>query len=173
MELKLGATVSYFLWSLLLGWILAVIYDFFRSSRRIFKTSVFSINFQDIIFFVLVGGSLFAIAYLKNNGRLRFQGFLGFIAGFLVYRLIFRDFLVQFLVLVYELLAKMLRQLLNILLFPIKILYKILAKPFLVVGWYCRQGITRTGSITRTLVRKRRMKQNIYKKAAIKSTKIR
>lgn len=157
MEIKLGATVSYFLWSLLAGGVLAFAYDLLRSSRRIFKTSVFGINFEDILFFLLSGIILFWIAYDKNDGRLRFQGFLGVFLGFLVYRIVFQDRVVKIIVWIFEQLLKLLFFLLKIVLFPVRMIYKALAKPFLVIAWYSRQGICRAERVAKTVARRREM----------------
>lgn len=141
MEIKLGATVSYFLWSLLLGCGAALFYDLLRSARRIFKTSVFGVNAEDICFLFLCGFLLFWTAYDKNEGQLRWQGFLGSLLGFLVYRWLFKDRLVAFFVKVHDFLVRIFLWMMKILLFPVQLIYKILSKPFLVIAWYSRKRV--------------------------------
>ncbi len=157
MELKLGATVSYFLWSVLAGGSLAFLYDFLRSSRRIFRTSVIGVNLEDVLFFLLSGVLIFWLAYDKNNGMLRFQGFLGLLSGFWMYRILFRDLFVCFLVWISGLFMKSIFFLIKLISFPIMIVFRILSKPFLVIGWYSRQGLNRAEVMARTLTRRKKL----------------
>ncbi len=159
MELKLGATVSYFLWSLLAGGVLALVYDLLRSSRRLFVTSVFGINLEDIFFFLLFGLIIFWIAYDKNNGQLRFQGFLGAFVGFGIYRLVFRDVIVKILVFLSKQMVKLISFIINIILFPCHIVCKVLAKPFYVIVWYSRQGVNWLERLGKVIGRRRKMKK--------------
>ncbi len=163
MELKLGATVSYFLWSLLLGGILALAYDVLRSARRIVRTSVFGVNMEDIGFFILTGILLFWTAYDKNDGRLRWQGFSGAILGFFLYRTLFRDRLVCVMVWFYQQAVRLGVGLIKIILFPLGIIYKILAKPFLVIGWYSSRGVRRAEGVLRTRMERQRLRRKCQK----------
>ena len=149
MEVKFGATVGYFLWSLLAGGVLALIYDLLRSSRRLYKTSVFSVNMEDVLFSIVAGGLLFWIAFSKNDGRIRFQGFLGVFLGFWMYRKLFRDRIVRVMVWVYQKTVQLLVAMLRIVLFPVQLVYRMLAKPFLVVAWYSKRGLSRAERIFR------------------------
>lgn len=157
MELRLGVTVYYFLWSLLSGFILAFVYDFFRSKRRIVKTSVIGVNLEDIIFFMVSSVLFFWIAYAKNNGIIRLQGFIGFFAGFWIYRMLFRDIMVRIMIFFTEIIVKFVVLILRVFLFPIRVAYGFLAKPFLVIGWYSRRGLTRAESVLRTIKNRKRM----------------
>ncbi len=159
MELKLGATVSYFLWSLLAGGVLALVYDFFRSSRRLFVTSVFGINLEDVLFFLFFSFMMFWIAYDKNDGQLRFQGFLGTFFGFGFYRLIFRDVIVKILVFLSKQAVKFTFVIINIILLPCRVICKILAKPFYVIVWYSRQGLNWAEQLAKVIGRRREMKK--------------
>ena len=72
-----------------------LIYDIFRTMRRVSKASVLGINAEDMLFLIFAGALMFYIAYTQNNGRLRWHGFLGTVCGFLAFRIIFRDRIVK------------------------------------------------------------------------------
>ncbi len=160
MEVKLGATVSYFLWSFFAGVLLALLYDCFRSSRRIFRTSVLGVTFEDVLFFLIAGGVLFVTAFYKNGGRLRFQGFGGVIFGFLLYRRLMKDRIVRMMVWIYQKAVCLFIFILKIILFPLRMVSKVLSKPFLVIGWYSKQGVKRAERVFRTI----KARQNLTEK---------
>ncbi len=170
MEMDFGVTVSYFLWSLALGGIMAFLYDLLRMTRRIVSTSVFGVNLEDICFFLVVGLLLFWTAYDKNGGQLRWQGFLGVILGFGFYRAVLKDRFVRVLVWCYEGLVQVFLWLFRVLLFPVRVVYRILAKPFLVIGWYSRERIRRVNRIFRASREQKKIRHKC-RKAEMKKRK--
>lgn len=155
MELKVGVTLQYFVWSLSAGVFMAFLYDFLRSSRRLLKTSVFGVNLEDVLFFCISAIIIFWVAFDKNNGVIRLQGFAGVLIGFLIYRMVFKDFFVRVMVFSVEIFVKVFVWFLRVILFPMKVIYRILAKPFLVIGWYSRQGVHKAENIMK-IIKKRR-----------------
>lgn len=182
MEATFGVKLGYFLWSLALGGGLAFVYDVLRSGRRIAKNSVFRVNLEDMLFFLLTGVLLFFLAYDKNGGRLRWQGFLGTVSGVSIYYLIFRDRIVHAMVWASQALMTLVLWVVKILLFPVRIVYRILAKPFLIIGWYSKKSVSKAGGIiktkrqqmrlrakTRKLARNNRKKSRVVKKPCEKT----
>lgn len=161
MEVTYGVNLGYFLWSFLLGGGLSLIYDILRSGRRITKNSVFRVNLEDGLFFLLAGGLLFLVAFDKNGGQLRWQGFLGTGLGIGIYYLMFRDRIVTLLVWMYQVIMSVFLWLVRILLFPVRLVYKILAKPFLLIVWYSKKSITKAGGILRTKQRKQQIRKRV------------
>ena len=159
MEVTFGVNISYFLWSLLTGAVLALAYDLLRAVRRIIRTSAFGVNLEDILFFLLAGALMFWLAYDKNGGRLRWQGILGTAAGFALYRAVFQDWIVKILVRGYDILVQIFLWILKIVLFPVRIVYKILEKPFVIIGWYSRKGARRAGGFLKTRAEKRNIRR--------------
>ena len=165
MEATFGVKLGYFLWSLALGGGLAFVYDVLRSGRRIAKNSVLRVNLEDLLFFLLAGALLFFLAYDKNGGRLRWQGFLGTISGVSIYYLIFRDRIVRAMVWSSQALMTLVLWVVKILLFPVRIVYRILAKPFLVIGWYSKKGASKAGGIIKTKRQQMRLRAKTRKLA--------
>ncbi|MEE1013352.1 MAG: spore cortex biosynthesis protein YabQ [Clostridia bacterium] len=163
MEATFGVKLGYFLWSLALGGGLAFVYDVLRSGRRIAKNSVIRVNLEDMVFFLLAGVLLFFLAYDKNGGRLRWQGFLGTVLGVSIYYLIFRDSVVRAMVWVSQALMTLVLWLVKIFLFPVCIVYRILAKPFLIIGWYSKKGASKAGGIIKTKRQQMRLRAKTRK----------
>ena len=87
MWFTLSDQTTYFLFSLLMGAALAVVYDLVRAVRMTLKARSVHVMISDIVFFTLCGvaTSLFALPFNKGDVR----GFIifGEAVGFLVYRL--------------------------------------------------------------------------------------
>lgn len=164
MEVNYGVHISYFLWSLALGGGLSFLYDMLRSGRRMGKNSVLRVNIEDILFFLLVGILLFLTAYDKNDGRLRWQGFLGTGMGIGIYYLVFRDRIVRMTVFITRKLMDFTFWLIRVLLFPVRVVYHMLAKPFLVITWYSRKSVTRAKGILKTKRERKRMRLRAIKR---------
>ena len=164
MEVAYGVHISYFLWSLALGGGLSLVYDLLRSGRRIKKSSVLRVNLEDILFFLLAGAMLFLVAYDKNGGRLRWQGFLGTALGGGVYYLVFRDRVVMLTVWMVQGVLEVVFWLIRTLLFPVRMVYRALAKPFLVITWYSRKSIRCVKAIRKTSQERMRMRWKVKKR---------
>ena len=161
MELTFGVKVGYFLWSLLLGGGLSLLYDILRSGRRMSKNSTFRVNLEDGLFFLLAGGLLFLVAFDKNGGQLRWQGFLGTGLGIGIYYALFRNYVVNFLVWAYQLVIRVMLWLLQLVLLPVRLVYKLLAKPFWVIAWYSKQSMRKAGRILKTKQRRRELQSRV------------
>ena len=87
MELSLSAQTAYFLWSLVFGLALGILYDIVRAVRMVLRAGRVHVMISDIVFFAICGvlTSLFALPFNKGDVR----GFIifGEAVGFLTYRL--------------------------------------------------------------------------------------
>ena len=105
MGISLSEQTAYFLWSLVLGLALGVLYDAVRMVRMVLKAGRIHVMISDILFFAICGvvTSFFALPFNKGDVR----GFIifGEAAGFLVYRLTLGAFMGK----VYAFLARVLR----------------------------------------------------------------
>ncbi len=163
MEITFGVNLRYFFWSFLLGGGLSLIYDILRSGRQLSKNSVFRVNLEDGLFFLLAGGLLFLVAFDKNGGQLRWQGFLGTGLGIAAYYMLFQNRVVILLVWLYQLMMRIFLWLIQILLFPVRLVYKILSKPFLVIIWYSKKSMRKAGGILKTKQRKHEHRKRVKK----------
>lgn len=74
-----------FLWSVVIGAFLALIFDFFRVLRRKGKTRNYIVYIQDIIYWIIVTVIIIMSAFITNDGELRGYMFIGYILGAIIY----------------------------------------------------------------------------------------
>lgn len=74
-----------FLWSVVIGAFLALIFDFFRILRRKGKTKNYIVYIQDIIYWIIVTVIIIMSAFITNDGELRGYMFIGYILGAIIY----------------------------------------------------------------------------------------
>ncbi len=107
-----------FVYFIIIGIVLSIIFDIFRIFRRTIKTSDIVTNIQDILFCIITGIIvLFSIFYF-NNGQLRSYIFVGIIVGISVYMIFISKYFIKINVYIINL---------------IKRLILILLKPFIII----------------------------------------
>lgn len=98
--------VFVFLWSILTGAILALIFDFFRLMRRKGNTKNIIVYIQDVIFWILAMLIIVASAFITNNGELRGYMFIGYGIGAIFYILLFSKLFLKTLGTILDILEK-------------------------------------------------------------------
>lgn len=76
-----------FIYSICLGGVLGLIYDFFKFDRIVFKRKNLLIFLQDILFWLISAFMFFSFAVVFSNGQIRAYLLFGSFFGFLIYRL--------------------------------------------------------------------------------------
>ena len=87
--------VYVFLWSIIVGSILALIFDFFRLMRRKGNTKNLVVYIQDIIYWLIVAIIIIISAFITNDGELRGFMFIGYIIGAIFYLFLFSKFFLR------------------------------------------------------------------------------
>lgn len=87
--------VYVFFWSIVIGVILALIFDFFRISRRKGNVKNWIVYLQDVIYWCLVAIIIIASAFITNDGELRGYMFIGYAIGAIFYLILFSKFLIK------------------------------------------------------------------------------
>ncbi len=144
---------TFFLFSLLAGVLLAVLYDLIRISRRVVKVGTPVVLWEDILFFALSAPVFFAVAYITNNGEVRVHGFLGAAIGIVTYFSLVKNRFVDFGTALLLWLIKATLKVLQWVLFPVRLVLRALKKPVDVVIWYTGKsfaGLKRRGQTLRT-----------------------
>ena len=87
MGISLSAQTAYFLWSLVLGVALGMLYDVIRAARMVLRAGKIHVLISDIVFFTVCGviTSLFSLPF--NKGDVRAFILFGEAVGFLTYRI--------------------------------------------------------------------------------------
>ncbi len=134
MEIEVDMQWKYFLWSVLVGVLMGVLYDMIRLRRKVKTGSDIWINIEDILFIFLTGVSLFLTAYFKNEGLLRWHGFIGEGLGFITYKLIVGDIVISGAYIALGIFKRIFAFLKRILFTPFMVVIKLLLRPFLLLS---------------------------------------
>lgn len=87
MEIHLISPIYMFLFSILLGLILSIIFDFFKIINFTFEFNNIIIFIQDILYFGISGVITFIFLLAFNNGKFSFFIILGEIIGWTIWHL--------------------------------------------------------------------------------------
>ena len=86
-EIDIKDQILTFLYSILLGFILCILYDVFRSLRKALPHGRVAVFFEDILFFSISAVITFLFLLARTGGGLRGYVFVGVLAGFVAFRL--------------------------------------------------------------------------------------
>lgn len=95
-----------FIYFIITGMLLSVVFDIFRILRRSFKTSDVVTNIEDVIFGIITGIIILASIFLFNNGELRLFIFIGISIGIIIYMLFISKYFISLNVAIINLIKK-------------------------------------------------------------------
>ena len=104
------------------GFIISIIFDFFRAIRKSTKTTKLLVIIEDVIFWIIASFISIYMIIHYNSGELRLYIFIGFIVGSVLYYITISSFLIKILVFIFNNINKILAKL-------VKLLLKIINKP--------------------------------------------
>ncbi len=138
------------------GILIGLLFDFFRISRKVFKTNDVMTYIEDIIFWILAGAIMLYSIFVFNNGELRLFMFLGVILGAFLYMIFISSYVIKINVKIIEILMIPFK-------FIYKILHKILLKPvtFLIIN--IRKSFTNFGTKIYNNLKRTKKQKNIVK----------
>lgn len=87
--------VYVFFWSIIIGAVLTLIFDFFRLMRRNKETKDLIVYIQDIFFWFIVAIVIIISAFITNSGELRGYMFIGYALGAMFYLLLFSKLILK------------------------------------------------------------------------------
>lgn len=76
-----------FVYSMLMGVVLGLIYDFFKIDRIVFKRKKLFVFCEDLLFWLISAFIFFSFSVVFSNGQIRGYLLFGSFLGFLLYRL--------------------------------------------------------------------------------------
>ena len=85
-----------FLSCILVGIILAIIFDVFRILRRKGNTPNYIVYIQDVLYWIIVTIIIVMSAFIINDGELRGYMFIGYIIGAVIYIVTFSTYILKF-----------------------------------------------------------------------------
>lgn len=118
-----------FLYFIITGMSLGIIFDIFRILRKSFKTSDIVTNIEDIIFGIISGIILLTSIFIFNNGELRLYLFLGIIFGIIIYMLFISKYFIKINVAIINFIKKTIILITKPFIFLLKFIKKIFFKP--------------------------------------------
>ncbi|MBQ4120173.1 MAG: spore cortex biosynthesis protein YabQ [Clostridia bacterium] len=74
-----------FLYSIILGILFAIIYDFFRSLRKCKQHTILLVFIEDILYFLILAVITFIFLLALTNGQVRAYILIGILLGFLLF----------------------------------------------------------------------------------------
>jgi len=84
-----------FIYFIITGMILSIVFDIFRILRRSFKTSDIITNIEDVLFGLITGIIILSSIFLFNNGELRLYLFIGIAVGIIIYLLLISKYFIK------------------------------------------------------------------------------
>lgn len=98
--------ITVFLFSMILGAFLSLIFDGFRILNAVLKVNLKRIFFEDIIYFILSAFITFTYILVANSGEIRVYIILGEVLGWTIYRLTLGKFVYKIILTVVKFLGK-------------------------------------------------------------------
>ena len=129
MTISIANQVYVFLYCIVAGLSIGLLFDVFRLSRKYIDTKDMVTYIEDIVFWFLVGGIVLVTVHLSNNGQLRGFVFLGIILGVVFYFLLLSKLLMKMLSNVIEIMIKILEIIIRFVARPAKFVFKIIYSP--------------------------------------------
>ena len=110
------------------GFIIGILFDFFRILRKSFRTSNLVTYIEDILFWILTGILVLYSIFTFNNGEIRFFMFLGIIIGITMYMLLLSNYIVKINVYIIKVIKKIFSMIFSTILIPITAIMKVFKK---------------------------------------------
>lgn len=108
------------------GIVIGLLFDFFRIVRKVFLSNDMITCIEDILFWILTGGTVLYSIFVFNNGEIRFFMFLGILIGAIIYMITLSSYVIKINVKIINFTKKIF----GIIFLPFKGILKILRKLF-------------------------------------------
>ena len=133
MQIQVVNQVYSFAVFILVGFLIGLLFDMFRISRKTFKTSDLVTSLEDILFWILSGLLVLFSLFKFNNGEIRAYIILGIFIGIAIYMLVFSKIVINVLVKIITVIKQIISYITKIFLYPVNLVLKIfknITKPF-------------------------------------------
>lgn len=118
-----------FIYFIITGMLLSIIFDVFRILRRTFKTSDIITNVEDVIFGIVTGIIILTSIFLFNNGELRLYLFIGICFGIIIYMLFISKYFIKLNVAIINFIKRVIILLTKPFIFLLKFIRRLFFKP--------------------------------------------
>jgi len=142
-----------FIYFILTGVILGIIFDFFRILRKAFKTSDIVTNIQDILFCIITGIIILFSIFYFNKGQLRVYIFIGIILGATFYMIFISKYFIKINIIIINFIKKGLYFLIKPFILLLNITKKLFLKPisFIIINlkYFTLKNIQKIKKVTK------------------------
>ncbi len=94
-EISAVLQIQSFIYSIILGAIFSLIYDFFRTYRNIKTHSSITVFLEDIFYFFIISIITFIFLLSTTNGEIRFYILFGILFGFIIFHIFFSKYILR------------------------------------------------------------------------------
>ena len=136
------------------GILFGFFYDVLRAKRKLFNSTGFSVNLEDILFCIICGGILLVVIFYLNSAKVRLSAFFGAGAGIVLYFYLLKNKMVKLLVKTAVFMEKIIFRILKVILFPLKILIRLFKKPVCIIYWHAGSKMKKLKSISKVNLHK-------------------
>lgn len=112
------------------GFIISLLFDFFRILRKAIKTSDFVTYVEDALFWILTGFIILYSIFVYNNGEIRLFMFLAIIIGVVVYMMFISKSILKISLTIINVIKKVLSVIFKFIKIPFNAIMKLLRKIF-------------------------------------------
>ena len=112
----------------IIGFLIGIIFDFFRILRKSIKTNDIVTYFQDITFCIITGFIVLYAIFYFNNGEFRIYMFIGILLGCLMYLVTISHYIIKINVIILTKIISLCKKIIIIIQIPFKKIYKIIRK---------------------------------------------
>ena len=145
------------------GILIGLLFDLFRISRKVVKTSNIATYVEDILFWILTGLIILYSIFVFNNGELRLFMFLGIALGAFIYMLFISSYFIKINIKIVDILKSLFKTLLIPINFVLKIFRKIFIKPITFLFINVRKSLTNSTTKIHNVIKKPKKNMNIVK----------
>lgn len=102
MKIDSIADILTFFISLATGTFLAVVYILFKAYRKVFKSSVLGVVFQDILFSIILAITTFTLLFLRVYGEIRWFVLVPEFIGFVLIKVFIEKYIIKIFFLIFK-----------------------------------------------------------------------
>ena len=112
------------------GFVIGLLFDFFRILRRSIETKDFITYIEDILFCLITGSIILYSIFYFNNGEFRMYMFIGILIGALFYLITISNYVIKINVYILTKIIFICKKVVNFICMPLKFIFKNVMKMF-------------------------------------------
>ncbi|MDR2650248.1 MAG: spore cortex biosynthesis protein YabQ [Clostridiales bacterium] len=153
-----------FLWTMILGAVTGVAFDFFRIARITVKHPDFLTQIEDLLYWLFASVLIFYFILHRNSGEVRIYAIIGVFSGMCLYFISLSGVIIKTTIFIIDIIKKIIITTVNIIMFPFKLLINLLSYPVRAIIKWSLKRAAHGKSIARKANRFAKIKMRNFKK---------